>query len=117
MKRKITIELSEDERRSKLDDKLLYGMNSLAFNGNHCSSTMTVCLTCTKMRRRNYVAQTQACSKSVSVRLKRTCGTCVIHFDHTIEQLQHGRQRNVHLEIRNIKQTELHRLKNRGKKG
>ena len=26
---------SEDERRAKLDDKLLQGMNSLVFNGNH----------------------------------------------------------------------------------
>ena len=28
-----------------------------------------------------------------------------------------NKERNVHLEMRNLKQTELHRLKNRGKKG
>ena len=28
-----------------------------------------------------------------------------------------NKDRNVHLEMRNLKQTELHRLKNRGKKG
>ena len=29
---------SEDERRAKQDDKLLQGMNSLIFNGNHFPS-------------------------------------------------------------------------------
>ena len=29
---------SEDERRAKQDDKLLQGMNSLVFNGNHFPS-------------------------------------------------------------------------------
>ena len=28
-----------------------------------------------------------------------------------------NKERNVHLEMRNLKQTELHQLKNRGKKG
>ena len=28
-----------------------------------------------------------------------------------------NKERNVHLKMRNLKQTELHRLKNRGKKG
>ena len=28
-----------------------------------------------------------------------------------------NKEKNVHLEMRNLKQTELHRLKNRGKKG
>ena len=28
-----------------------------------------------------------------------------------------NKERNVHIEMRNLKQTELHRLKNRGKKG
>ena len=28
-----------------------------------------------------------------------------------------NKERNVHLEMRSLKQTELHRLKNRGKKG
>ena len=46
-----------------------------------------------KIHGRNYVAQTRACSKSV--------------LDGT---------RNVHLEMINLKQTELQRLKNRGKK-
>ena len=47
---------------------------------------MSVCLSYAKMRRRNYVAQTRACSKS-SFGLKPTCDTCVIHFDYTLEQL------------------------------
>ena len=29
---------------------------------------------------------------------------------------EHGRKRNVHLEMRNLKQTKLHRLKNRERK-
>ena len=49
--------------------------------------------------------------------LKPTCETHVIHFDYTLEQLYHGRKRNVRLEMRNLKQAELQRLKNRGKKG
>ena len=41
-----------------------------------------------------------------------TSDTPIIHFDYKL-----GWKRNVHLEMRNLKQTELHRLKNRGKKG
>ena len=52
--------------------------------------------------------QIRACSKSV---------LGGIHFGYTLEQLWHGKKSNVHLEMRNLKQTELHRLKNRGKKG
>ena len=47
----------------------------------------------------------------------KDCDTRVIYFDYALEQLLHGRKRNVHLEMRNLKQTELQRLKNRGKKG
>ena len=70
-----------------------------------------------KARRRNYVAQKRACSKSSFGRLKPTCEARVIHFDYTLEQLYHGRKRNVRLEMRNLKQAELQRLQNRGKKG
>ena len=38
------------------------------------------------------------------------------HAQSQVEQLQHGLKRNVHLEMRNLKQTELRILKNRGKK-
>ena len=31
----------------------------------YCMYNMSVCLSCAKMRRLNYVAQTRACSKSV----------------------------------------------------
>ena len=41
----------------------------------------------------------------------------VIDFDYALENSLAWRKRNVHLEMRNLKQTELHRLKNRGKKG
>ena len=47
----------------------------------------------------------------------KDCDTRVIDFDYALEQLLHRRKRNVHLEIRNLKQTELQRLNNRGKKG
>ena len=70
-----------------------------------------------KVRRQNYMAQKRACSKSNFGRLKPTWETHVIHFDYTLEQLYHGRKRNVRLEMRNVKQAELQRLKNRGKKG
>ena len=46
-----------------------------------------------------------------------TSDTPIIRFDYKLEQLYYGRKRNVHLVMRNLKQTELHRLKNRGKKG
>ena len=46
-------------------------------------------------------------------RLNPTGDTGVIHFDYTLEQLYHGLKRNVHLEMRNLKQTELKRLRNR----
>ena len=49
------------------------------------------------------MAQSRTCSKS----LKPTCDTLAIHFDYTLEQLKHGRKRNVHLEMRNLKQAEL----------
>ena len=44
-------------------------------------------------------------------RLKLTYGTRVIHFNYTLELLLHGRKRNVHLEMGNLKQTELQILK------
>ena len=56
--------------------------------------------------------QTLACLKSSFGLLKPTCDTRVIHFDYTLEQLKHGLKRNVHLEMRNLKQTEIQRLKN-----
>ena len=54
----------------------------------------------------NHVNQTRACSKSVLGGKIRPVTALVLY----------GRKRNVHLEMRNLKQTELHRLKNRGKK-
>ena len=45
---------------------------------------ISVCLSWVKTRRRNDVAQTHTCSKSVFGRLKSTCDTRVIHFDYTL---------------------------------
>ena len=60
--------------------------------------------------------QTRTCSKSSFGLFKLTRDTGVIHFDYMLEQLKHGLKRNVHLEMRNLKQ-ELRILKNIGKKG
>ena len=48
--------------------------------------------------------------------LKLTCDTRVIHFDYELEQLYHGRKRNVLLEMGNLKQAELQRLKTEERK-
>ena len=70
-----------------------------------------------KMRGKNYVIQTRACSKSVwefetkccleylillsSWRLKLTCDTCTIHFYY--KRLWHGRKKTTrHLEMRKV---------------
>ena len=45
-----------------------------------------------------------------------TCDTRVLHFDYAIEQLQQGRKRNVHLQMGNLKQAELQRLKTEERK-
>ena len=45
-----------------------------------------------------------------------TCDTRVIHFDYTLEQLQHGRKRNIHLEMRKLEQTELQRRRTEERK-
>ena len=57
-----------------------------------------------------------------SGRLKPTCDTRIIHFYYTLEQLyismdEKEAEKTVHLEMINLKQTELQRLKNRGNKG
>ena len=55
-----------------------------------------------------------------SVQLKPTCDILIIHFYFTRAALAWTKKKpkiNVHLEMRNLKQTELQRLKNRGKKG
>ena len=54
--------------------------------------------------------------KVIFGRLKWTCDTRVIHFDYALEQIKHGRKRNVHLEMGNLKQTELQRLKTEERK-
>ena len=69
-----------------------------------------VCLSWSKKRRRNYVGQTRACSKSVLGGKIRP--VTPILFISTIRFNMDGR-----LEMRNLKQTELHRLKNIRKKG
>ena len=48
--------------------------------------------------------------------LKLTCDTSVIHLDYALEQLLQGQNRNVHLEMGNLKQTELQRLKTEERK-
>ena len=40
-------------------------------------------------------------------RLKLTCDTHSIHFSYVLEQLQHGQKKNVHLEVRNLKQSRV----------
>ena len=47
---------------------------------------------------------------------KPTCNTRVIHLDYYARAALAWMKRNVHFEMRNLKQTELQRLKNRGKK-
>ena len=54
--------------------------------------------------------------KVILGRLNLTCDTRVIHFDYALEQLYHGRKRNVLLEMRNLKQAELQRLKTEERK-
>ena len=65
----------------------------------------------------NHVNQTRACSKPVLG--GKILPVTPVLFVSTIRKssFSKGRKRNVHLEMRNLKQTELHRLKNRGKKG
>ena len=53
-----------------------------------------------KLRRRNYVVHAHAQSHFWSV--KTDLCTRVIDFDYALEQLYHGRKRNVHLEMRNL---------------
>ena len=52
----------------------------------------------------------------LKVSIGRTSDTRIIHFDYTLEQLYHGQNRNVHLEMRNLKQIELHRLRTEERK-
>ena len=68
-----------------------------------------VCLSWSKKRRRNYVGQTRACSKSV------LCGK--IRQVTPVLLISIIRYSSFSMEMRNLKQKELHRLKNRGKKG
>ena len=92
---------------------------------------MSVCLKEThtkicmsKMRGRNYVAQKPACSKSVwgggggvnrPVTLVLFISTTV-YARAALAWMKKKPNKNVHLEMRNLKQTELQRQKNRGKK-
>ena len=48
--------------------------------------------------------------------LRLTSDTHVIHFDYALEQLYHPRNRNIHLEMGNLMQTELQRLKTEERK-
>ena len=57
------------------------------------------------------MGQMRACSKSVLGGILRPVTPDIIHFDYTLEK------RHVHLEMRNLKKIELHRLKNGGEKG
>ena len=72
-----------------------------------------MCLSWSKKRRRNYVGLTRACSKSVLGGKIRPYYSFRLYARATLAWTEE----NVYLEMRNLKQTELHRLKNRGKKG
>ena len=56
---------------------------------------------------------------AVNIPLPKQHFSSRILFDRKAISSDYGsnKERNVHLEMRNLKQTELHRLKNRGKKG
>ena len=70
-----------------------------------------------KTRGQDYVAQTCTCSKSV-LGIKNRPVTPVLFISRTaLAWTKKKPKKNIHLEMRNLKQTELQRLKNRGKKG
>ena len=73
-----------------------------------------------KMRGQNYMAQTCACSNSVLGSYNRPV-TPVLFISTIYARAalawMKKKPKKVHLEMRNLKQTELQRLKNRGKKG
>ena len=54
-------------------------------------------------------------SSSVS-KANLSCDISVIHFDYALEQLWNERKRNFHLEMGNLKQAELQRLKTEERK-
>ena len=56
---------------------------------------------------------------AVKIPLPRQHFSSRILFDRKLISSDYGsnKERNVHIEMRNLKQTELHRLKNRGNKG
>ena len=81
---------------------------------------MSVCMsTVYQMRRQNYVAQTSACSKSVwGSKIRPVTPELFISTIYARAALAWAEKKHkVHLEMGNLKQTELKRLKNRGKKG
>ena len=93
-------------------------------------------IVCQKMRGRNYVVQTRACSKISFGSLKRSADykfrlilnstfirlvkptSDTRKFISTLRKSNSSMdKKNVHLEMRKLMQTELQRLNNRGKKG
>ena len=69
-----------------------------------------VCLSCPKCV--GGIAWPTRILKVIFGRLKLTCDTRVIHFDYALERAGLAwTKRNVHLEMGNLKQTELYLLK------
>ena len=79
---------------------------------------MCTCLSRSKKRRQNYVGQTRACSKSVlGGKIRPVTPLLFISTIRARAALAWMEEKCSLRKMRNLKQAELHRLKNRGKKG